>query len=132
MTLYSFTSHFQYKMQPTGYKHDLINDSAKSQGLKLGIKVAENPVCLIEMSETDETGAIVYPTPISNELKQKIIYYGRGDISSQVLIQWINKSDKLLTDVTQLTDKSVYIKSNTKYFKRLRSLGEELGRETHI
>lgn len=54
VTLYSSTSYFQYKMQPMGYEYDLINDFAKSQGLKLNIKVAENPARLIEMLEAGE------------------------------------------------------------------------------
>ena len=103
VTLYSSTSYFQYKMQPMGYEYDLINDFAKSQGLKLNIKVAENPARLIEMLEAGEVDVVAYPIPINNKLKQEVIYCGREDISSQVLIQRANKGDKLLTDVTQFT-----------------------------
>ena len=110
VTLYSSTSYFQYKMQPMGYEYDLINDFAKSQGLKLNIKVAENPARLIEMLEAGEVDVVAYPIPINNKLKQEVIYCGREDISSQVLIQRANKGDKLLTDVTQLIDKNVYVK----------------------
>ena len=132
VTLYSSTSYFQYKMQPMGYEYDLINDFAKSQGLKLNIKVAENPARLIEMLEAGEVDVVAYPIPINNKLKQEVIYCGREDISSQVLIQRANKGDKLLTDVTQLIDKNVYVKPNTKYSERLKNLDEELGGGIHI
>ena len=104
-----------------GYEYDLINDFAKSQGLKLNIKVAENPARLIEMLEAGEVDVVAYPIPINNKLKQEVIYCGREDISSQVLIQRANKGDKLLTDVTQLIDKNVYVKPNTKYSERLKT-----------
>ena len=115
-----------------GYEYDLINDFAKSQGLKLNIKVAENPARLIEMLEAGEADVVAYPIPINNKLKQEVIYCGREDISSQVLIQRANKGDKLLTDVTQLIDKNVYVKPNTKYSERLKNLDEELGGGIHI
>ena len=74
VTLYSSTSYFQYKMQPMGYEYDLINDFAKSQGLKLNIKVAENPARLIEMLEAGEADVVAYPITINNKLKQEVIY----------------------------------------------------------
>ena len=63
VTLYSSTSYFQYKMQPMGYEYDLINDFAKSQGLKLNIKVAENPARLIEMLERRRGRCCSLPHP---------------------------------------------------------------------
>ena len=48
------------------------------------------------------------------------------------MIQRANKGDKLLTDVTQLIDKNVYVKPNTKYSERLKNLDEELGGGIHI
>ena len=100
--------------------------------MKLNIKVAENPARLIEMLEAGEVDVVAYPIPINNKLKQEVIYCGREDISSQVLIQRANKGDKLLTDVTQLIDKNVYVKPNTKYSERLKNLDEELGGGIHI
>ena len=58
VTLYSSTSYFQYKMEPMGYEYDLIKDFARSEGLKLNIKVAENATRLIEMLEAGEADVI--------------------------------------------------------------------------
>ena len=49
VTLYLSTSYFQYKMQDMGYEYELVKDFARSQILKLTIKVAENSSQLIEM-----------------------------------------------------------------------------------
>ena len=104
VTLYSSTSYFQYKMQPMGYEYELIKDFARSEGLKLNIKVAESPAKLIEMLEAGEADVVAYPIQISNRMKEKLIYCGREEQDSQVLIQRANKGDKVLTDVTELRE----------------------------
>lgn len=127
VTLYSSTSYFQYKMQPMGYEYDLIKDFARSQGLKLDVKVAENVGRMVEMLEAGEADVVAYPIPFNNELKQDVRYCGHENISTQVLVQRANKGDTLLTDVTQLIGKEVYVKPGTKYADRLKNLDVELG-----
>lgn len=132
VTLYSSTSYFQYKMQPMGYEYDLIKDFARSQGLKLNIKVAENATRLVEMLEAGDADVVAFPIPLNNKLKEKVIYCGREEQDCQVLIQRSNKSDTLLTDVTQLLGKDIYVKPGTKYYERLKNLDVELGGGIHI
>lgn len=127
VTLYSSTSYFQYKMQPMGYEYELIKDFARSEGLKLNIKAAESPTKLIEMLEAGEADVVAYPIQISNRMKEKLIYCGREEQDCQVLIQQANKGDKVITDVTELLGKDVYVKPGTKYFERLKNLDVELG-----
>ena len=127
VTLYSSTSYFQYKMQPMGYEYDLIQDFAESQGLALHIKVAENTIRLIEMLEDGEADVVAFPVPINNQLRKGLIYCGKEEISNQVLVQRANKGDTILTDVTQLIGKEVYVKPNTKFSERLHNLDRELG-----
>ena len=107
VTLYSSTSYFQYKMQPMGYEYELIKDFARSEGLKLNIKVAESPAKLIEMLEAGEADVVAYPIQISNRMKEKLIYCGREEQDCQMLIQRANKGDKVITDVTELLGKDV-------------------------
>ena len=132
VTLYSSTSYFQYKMEPMGYEYDLIKDFARSEGLKLNIKVAENATRLIEMLEAGEADVVAYPILVNNKLKEDYLYCGREEQTSQVLVQRANKGDTILTDVTQLIGKDIYVKPATKYFQRLKNLDEELGGGIHI
>lgn len=127
VTLYSSTSYFQYKMQPMGYEYELIKDFARSEGLKLKIKTVETPTKLIEMLESGEADVVAYPIQISNRLKERLIYCGKEKQDCQVLVQRANKGDKLITDVTELLGKDVYVKPETKYFERLKNLDVELG-----
>lgn len=127
VTLYSSTSYFQYKMQPMGYEYDLVKDFARSQGLTLEIKVAENISRMVDILEAGEADIVAYPIPLNNRLKQEVLYCGQENISTQVLVQRSNKGDTLLTDVTQLIGKEVYVKPDTKYADRLKNLDMELG-----
>lgn len=101
-----------------GYEYDLIKDFARSKGLKLNIKVAENATRLIEMLEAGEADVIAYPIQVSNNLKENYLYCGREELTSQVLVQRANKGDTILKDVTQLIGKDVYVKPDTKYYER--------------
>lgn len=132
VTLYSSTSYFQYKMEPMRYEYDLIKDFARSEGLKLNIKVAENATRLIEMLEAGEADVVAYPILVNNKLKEDYLYCGRESQTSQVLVQRANKGDTILKDVTQLIGKDVYVKPATKYYQRLKNLNEELGGGIHI
>ncbi|MDH6304113.1 membrane-bound lytic murein transglycosylase F [Parabacteroides sp. PF5-5] len=126
-TLYSSTSYFLYRMQPMGYEYDLIQEFANANGLKLEIKVAENATRLLQMLQAGEADIVAYPMPINNDLKSEVIYCGRVDSSYQVLVQRIDKNQKLITDVTELIGKDIYVTPGTRYHKRLINLDMELG-----
>lgn len=127
ITLYSSVSYFQYKMQPMGYEYEMMQDFADSHGLKLNIKVAENPNKLTEMLLNGEGDVIMYNIPVTNQLKNKVIYCGREIVTSQVLVQRNERKDTLLKDVTELIGKEVYVKHDTKHHERLKNLNSELG-----
>lgn len=127
ITLSSSTSYFIYKDEPMGYDYDLAKDFCDYYGLKLNVKVAENSTRLIQMLENGEGDLITTPISVQNELKDSILYCGLEQVSHQVLVQRTNKKDSMVSDVTQLIGKEVYIKHNTKYHKRLLNLDAELG-----
>ncbi len=127
ITLSSSTSYFIYKDEPMGYDYDLAKDFCDHYGLKLNVKVAENSTRLLEILENGEGDLITSPIPVMSELKDSILYCGLEQISHQVLVQRINKPDSMVTDVTQLIGKTIYVKHNTKYHKRLLNLDAELG-----
>jgi len=119
-------------MEPMGYEYELVKGFADSKGLKLNIKVAENPSKLISMLQSGEADIVAYPIPINNKLKEEVIFCGREELSSQVLVQRVDKNVPLLTDVTELIGKDVYVKHNTRYHDRLKNLNAELGGGIHI
>ncbi|MDR2954794.1 MAG: transporter substrate-binding domain-containing protein [Prevotella sp.] len=127
ITLNSSTSYFIYKEEPMGYDYDLAQDFCEHYGLELKVKVAENEKRLIEMLNNGEGDLIAYAVPILNELKDSVAYSGLMQITHQVLVQKADKTDTLITDVTELIGKDVYVEENTKYNQRLANLDSELG-----
>jgi membrane-bound lytic murein transglycosylase F len=127
VTLYSSTSYFLYRMQPMGYEYELIHDFATAHGLKLNIKVAESLPRLIEMLLAGEADVVAYPIVFSQKLKREVIYCGREESASQVLVQAVKQGTKPLADVTELIGKEVYVRPGTPYHDRLKNLDMELG-----
>lgn len=127
VTLYLSTSYFQYKMQDMGYEYELVKDFARSQNLKLSIKVAENSSQLIEMLRKGEADVVAFPIPIHSQLKEQVRYCGPERVNRQVLVQREGRGLKPLKDVTELIGKEVYVKADSRYSQRLHNLNEELG-----
>ncbi|NDW18967.1 lytic transglycosylase F [Dysgonomonas sp. 216] len=127
ITLSSSYSYFIYKEEPMGYDYDLAKDFADYHNLELNIIVAENATRLIQMLQNGEGDIIAYPIVIQNSLKDSLVYCGPQQVSHQVLVQRSNSADTLLTDVTELIGKDIYVKHNTKYYQRLVNLNAELG-----
>lgn len=127
VTLYGSTSYFMYKMEEMGYEYDLINDFATANDLELKMLVAENVSALTEMIKNGEADVAAYPVFVNNELKQDVIFCGYEELTSQVLVQRMNKGDTIIKDVTELIGKEIYVNANTKYSNRLHNLNEELG-----
>ncbi|MDR0758276.1 MAG: transporter substrate-binding domain-containing protein [Tannerella sp.] len=132
VTLNSSISYFQYKGQPMGYEYELIADFARAHGLHLNIKIAENVSRLIEILQNGEADVVAYPVKIDNLTKEEVIFCGHEQQSSLVIVQYAAPGDTLLTDVTQLIGKEVYVKHGTRHHERMVNLNGELGGGIHI
>lgn len=126
LTLYSSTSYFIYRGQEMGFQYELSEQFAKSLGLKLRIEVARNVPDLVRKLRNGEGDMIAYNLPITKELKDSVTYCGEEVVTHQVIVQRAGGKGKVLTDVTQLVGKEVYVKPG-KYFDRLTNLNKELG-----
>lgn len=126
LTLYSSTSYFIYRGQEMGFQYELSEQFAKSLGLKLRIEVARNVPDLVRKLRNGEGDMIAYNLPITKALKDSVTYCGEEVVTHQVIVQRAGGKDKVLTDVTQLVGKEVYVKPG-KYFDRLTNLNKELG-----
>ncbi|WP_300812300.1 transglycosylase SLT domain-containing protein [uncultured Bacteroides sp.] len=127
LTLYSSTSYFIYRGEDMGFQYELSQQFAKSLGVKLKVKVAKNSRELIQKLLAGEGDLIAYTLPITNRLKDSLVYCGEEVITHQVIIQrQSERGIKLLKDVTELIGKDVYVKPG-KHYERLVNLDKELG-----
>jgi membrane-bound lytic murein transglycosylase F len=94
--------------------------------------LAENEAKLTEMLLKGEGDLIAYNIPITNEGKERFLYCGRKVINEQVLIQRKNKGDTILNDVTDLIGKDVWVIHDSKFYRRIKNLNNEMGGGIHI
>jgi len=126
LTLYSSTSYFIYRGQEMGYQYELSEQFARSLGLKLRVEVAKNIPELVHKLKKGEGDMIAYNLPVTKKMKDSLTYCGLEVITHQVVVQQNKSKSELLTDVTQLVGKDVYVKPG-KYYDRLVNLDKELG-----
>ncbi len=129
-TLYSPTSFFILRGDTLGYDYDRICDFARSKGIKLRWHVAPNMATLISWLKADSVQVLAYEIPVTAEYRKQVHSCGAANITYQVLIQPIG--DSLITDVTQLVGRDVWVEKGSRYESRLRNLDSELGGGIHI
>lgn len=127
-TLYSPTSYFTYRDEEMGYDYSLIKQFTDDKGIVLDLKVAPSMSKMIEMLDSGTVDVLAYEIPITAEFKKSVLAAGPESATTQVLVQpKRNSPDSLITDVTQLIGKDIYVEKNSKYQYRLENLNEELG-----
>ena len=126
VTLYSPTSYFIYRGQPMGYDYDLVERLAADKGMVLKLEVAPSLNAAIEMLDSGKVDLIAYDVPVTAEYRDKVIPAGPENVTTQVLVQPAS-ADSLITDVTELVGRTVYVEEGSKYQARLENLNEELG-----
>ena len=126
LTLYNSTSFFIYRGQEMGFQYELSEQFAQSLGVKLRVEIANSVPQLIQKLLAGEGDIIAYNLPITKTMKDSVIYCGEEVITHQVIVQRNQRKNKLLTDVTQLIGKEVYVKPG-RHYNRLVNLNNELG-----
>ncbi len=124
-TLYSPTSFFIYREDTLGYEYERICNFAADKGIGIKFLVAHNMQSMIEMLDSGKIDLIAYEIPITAEYQSKVLNCGQENITWQILVQ--PKSDSLITDVTQLIGKDIYVEKGSKYEARLINLDNEIG-----
>lgn len=126
-TLYSPTSYFIYRQEPMGYDYDLVSRFAADKGLHLSLEIAPSLARAVEMLDSGLIDLLAYEVPVTGEYRQRVIPCGIENVTYQVLVQPKKGNAPLITDVTQLVGREVYVEESSKYLQRLNNLNEELG-----
>lgn len=126
LTLYSSTSYFIYRGEPMGIQYELSEQFAKTLGVKLEIKIANNVQQLETMLLRGEGDLIAYNLPVTLSGRDSLLYCGEDVVTHQVLVQRDGRREHPLQDVTELIGKEIYVKPG-RSLTRLRNLNRELG-----
>ncbi|MDE5750358.1 MAG: lytic transglycosylase F [Duncaniella sp.] len=126
-TLYSPESYFIYRGQEMGYDYELLTAMAADKGFSVKLEIAPTLSRAVEMLDSGLVDLIAYEVPVTAEYKEKVVACGPENITTQVLVQPRKGEEELITDVTDLVGKDVYVEADSKYEARIRNLNEELG-----
>lgn len=124
-TLYSPTSYFIYREEQMGYDYQLLRQLADSMQMAVDLTVAPSLEAAVEMLDSGWVDLVAYEVPITKYYKEKVAYCGPVTVTNQVLVQ--PRSDSVITDVTGLVGRDVFVEANSKYQQRLDNLNDELG-----
>lgn len=127
VTLYSPASYFIYRGQEMGYDYELVTALAVDKDLILKVDVAPSLQRAVEMLDSGKVDLIAYEVPVTAEYREKVIPCGPENITTQVLVQPRNGETTLITDVTDLVGRDVYVEAESKYEARMNNLNHELG-----
>ena len=126
-TLYSPTSYFIYRQEPMGYDYDMVSRFAADKGMHLSLRIAPSLSRAVELLDSGLIDLLAYEVPVTGEYRQRVIHCGIENATYQVLVQPKRGKQPLISDVTQLVGREVYVEERSKYLQRLNNLNEELG-----
>ncbi len=126
-TLYSPEAYFIYRGQEMGYDYELLTSFAADKDLSLKLEIAPSLSRAVEMLDSGLVDLIAYEVPITAEYKDRVVPCGPENVTTQVLVQPKKGETELITDVTDLVGKDVYVESESKYEARIRNLNQEVG-----
>ncbi|MCM1356478.1 MAG: transporter substrate-binding domain-containing protein [Staphylococcus sp.] len=126
-TLYSPEAYFIYRGQEMGYDYELVTALAADKGMTLKMEIAPTLSRAVEMLDSGIVDLIAYEVPVTAEYKDRVVACGPENVTTQVLVQPKKGETELITDVTDLVGKDVYVESESKYEARIRNLNQEVG-----
>lgn len=126
-TLYSPEAYFIYKGQEMGYDYELVTALAVDKEITLKMEIAPSLSRAVEMLDSGLVDLIAYEVPVTAEYKDKVVPCGPETVTTQVLVQPKKNDVELITDVTDLVGKDVYVEADSKYEARIRNLNQEVG-----
>ena len=127
VTLYGPTSYFLYRDEPMGYDYTLVDSLVRQKGMILDLKVARNLSTAVAMLDSGTVDLIAYEVPITDHYKKYVVPCGPENYTTQVLVQPKVNGQPIITDVTELVGKEIFVEKDSKYLRRMQNLNEELG-----
>ncbi len=142
LTSYSSTSYFIYRGQVMGYEYELLKRLTDYMELELEIKVVDDMDQIFDMLLRGEGDIISYGMTVTRERRKRVQFTDYHTTTHQVLVQrkpenWRKMKlheieETLVNDPLGLIGKTLHVRKNSPYYKRLQNLMDEIGGEIEI
>lgn len=126
-TLYSPTSYFIYRETEMGFDYDLVKRLGQDKGMAVEFILANNLGRAIELLDSGKIDLLAYEVPVTAEYLERVVPCGVENVTHQVLVQPKKDDGSMVTDVTQLVGREIFVEKDSKYYFRMQNLNEELG-----
>lgn len=121
----SSLSFFEYRGKKLGFEYEILDSFAKSIHLPLELKVVSNSKDFFTLLNDGEGDILAANLAVSLENKKTINYSEPFYFTEQVLVQ--QQSQNLIKEPLDLIEKTIYVRKNSCFEKRLKSIQEEIG-----
>jgi len=125
-TMVSCTSYFSIHSEIYGLDYELAENLSEYIDRPLKIKRAKTEEELAKMVLEKKADIAVYPVVETKQLKASFEFVCPHTPSYMVLVQRL-KSDKILSDVTELKGTDIHVPAKSVFYNRLKQLNSELG-----
>ncbi len=129
LTENSSLSYYEYREKKLGFEYEILDSFAKKMNLPLEIKVVSESDKLVKYLKDGEGDIIAANLSVSLSNVQDIKFTSPHYSSPQVLIQ---RKGKKINSVQELDKKTVYVRKNSSFQKRLEYLEDEIGIDINI
>ncbi|PIB37111.1 lytic transglycosylase F [Reichenbachiella sp. 5M10] len=133
----SSTGLFLYRGEPMGYEYELISIFAKSIGVELRFNITKDIAESFDKLNKGEGDIIARNLTITQKRKKYITFTEPHHLVRQMLVQrkpknWremkLHEIEKtLIRNPVELKGKKIYVRPNSAYIPRLKSLSDEIG-----
>jgi len=129
-TMYGSTSYFLFRDDLLGFDYEMVQNLADYLHVNLEICIARSQLEMNQWLANGKVDLVAYNTIETKELLQQFKFVLPQEESYQVLVQ--NIGSNVLSDVTELGGKKVYVNANSIYYERLQALNDEIGGTINI
>ena len=127
----STTSYFIYKGSPMGFEYELLERFTKHIGVELEVKVVYNLDSMMYYLNQGLGDVVAANITSTANRKKHVAFTNAIHKTHQVLVQR-NVRDSLLTELGQLSNKSIHVWSASSFLERLQNLSGELDEPINI
>lgn len=131
VTQYGATSFFLDQNGDTlGYEYELAKQFAKHLGLPLKVIPVSNDSLMLSALQQHTADISCYQVTVTQKLLKTYRFVSNASPSHLVLVQLIGHSS--ITDISDLSQKEVWVKKGTPHHRRLIALNKEIGGDIRI
>jgi membrane-bound lytic murein transglycosylase F len=126
----STLSYFEYRGKKMGFEYEILDSFSKKIGLPLEAKVLSDSKYFNAYLNDGEGDLIAANLAVSLSQKENISYSNPYYFTHQVLIQ--RNSNDAIQEPLDLSGKTIHVRGNSAFSRRLHCLQEEIGENIHV